>query len=125
MDGPGLSSHAEKNLALWEAASDSYEERHAAVLSGDQALAWGVWRIPETELKVLGDVRGKDVLELGCGAARWSIALAGKGARPVGLDLSPRQLSHARRLMAKAGVEFPLIERSAEQVPLPDASFDR
>ena len=32
--------------------------------------------------------RGRDILELGCGAAQWSIALARAGARPVGLDLS-------------------------------------
>ena len=42
----------------------------------------------------------------------------------VGLDLSDRQLEHARRLMAEAGLEFPLIHASAEAVPLPDASFD-
>jgi SAM-dependent methyltransferase len=69
-------------------------------------------------------VRDKDVLELGCGAAQWSIALAKRGARPVGLDLSPRQLEHARGAMAEAGVEFPLVEASAEDVPLDDASFD-
>ena len=68
--------------------------------------------------------RGKDVLEFGCGAAQWSIALAKRGARPVGLDLSDRQLEHARRLMAEAGVDFPLVHASAESVPLPDASFD-
>jgi ubiquinone/menaquinone biosynthesis C-methylase UbiE len=73
---------------------------------------------------VLGDVRGKDVLELGCGAAQWSIALAGLGARCVGLDNSERQLEHARRAMAAAGVAFPLVHASAEDVPLPDASFD-
>ena len=73
---------------------------------------------------VLGDVAGKDVLEFGCGAAQWSIALAKAGARPVGLDISARQLEHARRLMAEAGVDFPLVEASAEDVPLPDASFD-
>jgi SAM-dependent methyltransferase len=73
---------------------------------------------------VLGDVSGKDVLELGCGAAQWSISLAGLGARPVGLDLSPRQLEHAREAMAEAGVEFPLIEASAEDVPVDDESFD-
>ena len=67
---------------------------------------------------------GKDVLEFGCGAAQWSIGLARRGARPVGLDLSDRQLEHARRLMAEAGVDFPLIHASAEAVPLPDASFD-
>ena len=87
-------------------------------------LAWGTSQIPEAELRILGDVAGKDVLELGCGAAQWSIALARAGARPVGLDLSARQLEHARRLMAEAGVDFPLIHASAEAVPLPDASFD-
>lgn len=73
---------------------------------------------------MLGDVRDKDILEFGCGAAQWSIALAKAGARPVGLDLSDRQLEHARTLMAEAGVEFPLVHASAEAVPLPDASFD-
>ncbi|MGD9889998.1 MAG: class I SAM-dependent methyltransferase, partial [Dehalococcoidia bacterium] len=77
-----------------------------------------------SELQILGDVAGKDVLEFGCGAAQWSILLALRGARPVGLDNSERQLDHARELMAAAGVNFPLIHGSAEQVPLPDASFD-
>ena len=81
-------------------------------------------RSPNRSCSVLGDVAGKDILEFGCGAAQWSIALAKRGARPVGLDLSARQLEHARRLMAEAGVDFPLVEASAEAVPLPDASFD-
>src|SRR5579863_7946261 len=119
-----LTNHARKNKAMWDAGSDEYEQRHAASLEGQQALSWGLWRIPEAELHILGDVAGKDILEFGCGAARWSIALAQMGARPVGLDLSTRQLQHARRLMDEAGVEFPLIEASAEDVPLPDASFD-
>ncbi len=83
-----------------------------------------MWQIPEAELEVLGDVAGKDLLELGCGAAQWSISLAKLGARPTGLDLSPRQLEHARQAMADAGVDFPLVEASAEDVPLDDESFD-
>ena len=119
-----LSEHARKNRAMWEVTSDSYEERHAASLAGQNAMAWGLWRVPEAELRIFSEVAGKDMLELGCGAARWSIELARLGARPVGLDLSSRQLQHARRLMAEAGVDFPLIEASAENMPLPDASFD-
>ena len=119
-----ISEHARKNRAMWEASSDEYEQRHATALSGEKAMAWGLWRIPEAELHILGAVVGKDILEFGCGAARWSIALAALGARPIGLDVSSRQLQHARRLMAEAGVDFPLIEASAESVPLPDASFD-
>lgn len=121
---PNLPDHARKNRAMWEATSDTYEERHAKAIGGKNALAWGLWRIPEADLHVLGDVAGKDILEFGCGAARWSIALAGLGARPVGIDISARQLQHARRLMDEAGLDFPLIEASAEAVPLPDASFD-
>ncbi len=119
-----LSAHERRNQAMWEKTSDSYEQRHAASLAGRNVMAWGLWRIPEAELHVLGEVAQKDILEFGCGAARWSIALAGLGARPVGLDLSHRQLQHARRLMDEAGVDFPLIEASAEHVPLPAASFD-
>ena len=119
-----LSEHERKNRAMWEMSSDDYEQRHALALSGEQAMAWGLWRIPEAELQILGEVKGKDILEFGCGAARWSIALAACGARPVGLDISARQLEHARRLQDAMDVHFPLIEASAERVPLPDASFD-
>src|SRR6266487_4720730 len=107
-----LPEHVRRNKAMWEATSDAYEQRHAQSLEDKGAMAWGLWRIPEAELNVLGDVAGKDILEFGCGAARWSIALARLGARRVGLDLSSQQLAHARRLMAEAGVDFPLVEAS-------------
>lgn len=117
------SDEALRNRAFWDRRSDEYQERHREFI-GRQEPRWGVWQIPESELDVLGDVSGKDVLELGCGAAQWSILLARLGARPVGLDNSARQLEHARRLMAEAGVDFPLVHSSAEEVPLPDESFD-
>jgi SAM-dependent methyltransferase len=121
---PGLTEHEARNRASWDAYSDEYQAKHGGQLAASGGLAWGTAQIPESELQVLGDVAGKDILELGCGAAQWSIALAQRGARPVGLDLSERQLEHARRLMAEAGVDFPLVHGSAESVPLPDASFD-
>jgi SAM-dependent methyltransferase len=108
---------------LWDRTSDEYQERHREFINASEPR-WGVWQIPEAELQVLGAVIGKDVLELGCGAAQWSILLAKEGARVVGLDNSAQQLEHARRRMAEAGVEFPLVHASAEDVPLPDASFD-
>ena len=96
-----LSADAAKNRAFWDGLSDEYQQRHADTLRG---AAWGTWQIPEAELQVLGDVRDKDVLELGCGAARFSIALARLGARCVGLDNSKT----ARREEAQAGVTFTL-----------------
>jgi len=123
-DVPALTEHAARNRASWDAYSDEYQARHGDQLAGSGGLAWGTTQIPEAELRVLGDVADKDILEFGCGAAQWSIALAQLGARPVGLDLSERQLDHARQLMAEAGVAFPLVHASAEAVPMPDASFD-
>jgi ubiquinone/menaquinone biosynthesis C-methylase UbiE len=118
-----LSRDASKNREYWDRYSDEYQAAHGTALSSE-AMAWGVWRVPESDLRVLGRVQGKDVLELGCGAAQWSVALALVGARPVGLDNSKRQLAHARRSMSEAGVDFPLVYASAERIPLPDRSFD-
>jgi SAM-dependent methyltransferase len=123
-DRAALTAHVAKNRAHWERESDAYQERHGPQLAEKEGLAWGVWQVPEAELNVLGDVSGLDVLELGCGAAQWSISLAELGARPVGLDVSPRQLEHARRAQTEKGMEFPLVEASAEDVPLVDDGFD-
>jgi ubiquinone/menaquinone biosynthesis C-methylase UbiE len=115
--------HERHNREFWDADADAYQDAHGAALTG-QPRAWGVWRIPDADLAVLGDVRGRDVLEYGCGAAQWSIALARDGARPVGLDQSRVQLRHARRGMRAAQVTFPLVAASAEHTPFRDASFD-
>ena len=83
-----------------------------------------MWQVPESELRVLPDVDGQDVIELGCGTAYWSAWLARRGARVTGIDNSARQLETARQLQREHGLEFPLLHGSAEAVPLPDASFD-
>ncbi len=111
------------NRAFWDADADDYQAVHGAELAA-AALGWGVWRIPEAELHVLGDITGRDMLELGCGAAQWSAALAEAGARPVGLDLSAVQLVHARRHQATREVQFPLVQASGAAAPFAAGSFD-
>lgn len=115
--------HVRKNRQRWDLESDDYQRTHGRTLKRT-AKAWGVWRVPERELRVLGDVRGGDLLELGCGAAQWSIALARDGARPVGLDVSGEQLSHARRAARRARVRLRLVQASAEEIPFRDERFD-
>src|SRR6185503_497096 len=119
---PSLSDF-EQNRAFWDSHSDEYQETHHEHI-GRPEPRWGMWQLPESELQILGDVAGKDVLELGCGAAQWSILLAGLGARPVGVDNSARQLEHAHEALAAAGLDFPLIYAAAEDIPFPDGSFD-
>jgi SAM-dependent methyltransferase len=67
---------------------------------------------------------GLDVIELGCGTGYVSAWLARRGARPVGIDNSEAQLETARRFQREFGLEFPLLHGNAEEVPLPDQSFD-
>jgi SAM-dependent methyltransferase len=78
----------------------------------------------ESQLDLLGDVSGLDVVELGCGTAYFSAWLARRGARVVGVDPTPAQLETARRMQRETGIEFPLIQAPGENVPLADSSFD-
>jgi SAM-dependent methyltransferase len=112
------------NRAEWDAYSREYQLRHAADLSGGRAAAWGIWRVPEDELHVLGDVEGKDVLEFGCGGAQWAIEIARRGGRSFGLDVSRNQLEHASELIRSAGASVPLVQASGDATPFADASFD-
>ena len=113
-----------RNRDLWTRTNAEYTDREAARQWAQEEITWGVWGVPERELRVLPDVAGMDVLELGCGTAYVSAWLARRGARVVGLDVTSAQLETARRCQAEHGLEFPLIEASAEDVPLGDASFD-
>jgi ubiquinone/menaquinone biosynthesis C-methylase UbiE len=62
----------------------------------------------EAELHLLGDLRGKRVLELGCGAGQCSIAFAKQGATAIGVDFSAEQLAYGRRLSEEEDVKVEL-----------------
>ena len=120
---PDLPDHVGRNRAAWDAWAARYEAPGERAWASDEP-SWGVFSVPESKLHALPDVDGLDTIELGCGTAYVSAWLARRGARPVGIDNSARQLETARRLQRQHGIEFPLIHGNAEQVPLPDASFD-
>jgi SAM-dependent methyltransferase len=115
---------AARNAALWTQTNAEYTNDSAATNWSLEEISWGIWAVDESELHVLGDVAGLDVVELGCGTAYFSAWLAKRGARPVGVDVTPAQLETARRLMAETGIEFPLVEADAAATGLPDASAD-
>jgi SAM-dependent methyltransferase len=112
------------NRENWTRANAEYTDASAAASWAKDAVNWGMFGVPESEVQALGDVSGLDVVELGCGTAYVSAWLAKLGARPVGVDPTPAQLETARRMQRETGIEFPLVEAPGEDVPLPDASFD-
>lgn len=87
------------NRAGWDAVSAAYQERLGWF---SDRLAWGI-RCPfEDELNLLGDVRGRHVLVLGCGGGQDMVALAKMGAGKVtGVDVSTTQLEHARDVLLR------------------------
>jgi SAM-dependent methyltransferase len=123
MSDADLPEHVRLNRAHWDRLSVEYAGRGRRNWASD-APTWGIWAIPERDLRVVPDVAGKDVIELGCGTAYWSAWLARRGARVVGIDNSTKQLETASGLQREYGLSFPLLHGNAEQVPLPDASFD-
>lgn len=119
-----LSADALRNREVWTQENASYTGPNALAAWRQEEIRWGVFQVPEAEVGALPDVDGKDVVELGCGTAYFSAWLARRGARPIGVDVTPAQLETARRCQEALGLEFPLVEASAEDVPLPDAAFD-
>ncbi len=71
----------------------------------------------EDSLKLIGNVRGKKVLELGCGGAQCSIEFAKKGASVTAVDLSDAQLKFAKKLAGKHKVNIDFHQGSFQSVP--------
>jgi SAM-dependent methyltransferase len=119
-----LPDYVARNRELWTNTNADYTDKKAHAAWTAEDITWGVFGVREEDIGILGVVEGLDIVELGCGTAYFSAWLARRGARPVGVDVTPAQLDTARRIMVETGIDFPLVEASAEDVPLPDASFD-
>jgi SAM-dependent methyltransferase len=76
--------------------------------------------------QLLGDLRGKSVLELGCGEGEDAVLLAKLGARVTGLDVSAGAVELARKRAALDGVSdrTDFIAAQLSEVKLPPRSFD-
>jgi SAM-dependent methyltransferase len=119
-----LPEYVARNRRVWDGYAAEYVEAGERNWALDEP-SWGIWGVPEAELHLLPDnLAGRDAIELGCGTAYVGAWLARRGARVTGIDNSPAQLETARRLQDQHDLHFPLLLGFAEQVPLPDASFD-
>lgn len=80
----------------------------------------------EEELHLLGDLRGKRILEIGCGTGASLLYLAERGAAELwGIDLSQAQLLLATQVLQEKGYTSHLFHSPMEENPgLPEAFFD-
>jgi SAM-dependent methyltransferase len=115
--------HVLRNRAAWDGFAEEYVEPGHRAWASDEPT-WGIWGVPESDIGMLEGVEGLDAVELGCGTAYVSAWLARRGARPIGLDNSPKQLETARRFQDEFDLRFPLVHGDAEHAPFADESFD-
>lgn len=118
-----ISEDSIKNRKAWDAYGDEYNKRHNEQIDRSD-FYWGYWSIPEKKVNALGDIRGKKILELGCGAAFQSIAIKRQGGFPVAIDNSLKMLEYAKNNQVKYEMEFPLIHCSGENLDLESDQFD-
>lgn len=120
---------AAASRSWWDSEAISYYAEHRDVL-GDRELMWGPEGVYESQLGLLGDVQGRDVLEFGAGAAQGSRWCATQGARVVATDISARMLGQGRRLDHRTGEGTPpasptaYVQCDAARLPFAPESFD-
>jgi ubiquinone/menaquinone biosynthesis C-methylase UbiE len=119
-----LPEHVQRNRSAWDDMANDYAVSAPKAWARDEPT-WGEYNIPEADIHALPeDVSGMDVIDLGCGTGYFSAWMARKGAKPVGIDNSPKQLETARRMQEQFGIDFPLHLGNAEELPFADTSFD-
>lgn len=107
---------AEANRAHWDDDAERYHAEHASYLDG---FHWCPEMVSEREARLLGDVTGQRILEVGCGSAPCSTWLATRGpALATGFDISINMLRRAGTTDAK------LVQADAQDLPYADESFD-
>ena len=109
----------------WDAEAENYHAEHGAFL-GDHELIWGPEGRHESELRLLGDLRGARVLEVGAGAGQGARWCARQGAEAVASDLSGSMLGVGARIqegMPRAR-RAALVQCDGTRLPFADAAFD-
>lgn len=102
----------------WESASKNYQEQSKIPID----IHYGPGSPNEKHLKLLGNLKGKQVLEIGCGGAQCGIAIAKKGARVTGIDISVEQLKFAENLAKKNKVNIKLMRGTYQDLSRIDSN---
>lgn len=111
------------NRAWWDADAATYQDEHGDFL-GDVDFVWCPEGLREAEAGILGPLRDRRVLEIGCGAASCARWMVTRGATVVATDLSAGMLAQATAGGARSGLAPPLVQCDALDLPFPDAHFD-
>jgi len=103
----------EKEVKKWWEENAKYFQEKINIGAGAE---YGPGAPNEKHLKLLGNLKGKEILEIGCGGAQCSVFFAKQGAKVTGIDISKEQLKFARKLIEKNKVKVDLIQGSFQDL---------
>ena len=121
MPKPADRFDAQSVRASWEHAADAYAAGQA---SGRDYYRYDFFG--PAQVALCGEVRGRRLLDVGCGNGYFSREMARRGARVTGIDISPRMIDHAKRQESAAplGIEYRVLDAAALAAFFPRQSFD-
>ncbi|MFD7157122.1 class I SAM-dependent methyltransferase [Kribbella sp. NPDC059898] len=109
--------------AYWNEVAEEYLAEHGEFL-GEDRFVWSPEGVDEADARLLGAVRGRRVLEVGCGAAQCARWLVTQGADVAAFDISVEQLRIAKTLDERTGTAVRTVAADAVALPYRDAAFD-
>ncbi|WP_029089131.1 class I SAM-dependent methyltransferase [Brevibacterium album] len=116
------------NRSYWDGSAEEYLAEHGSFL-GASEFVWCPEGVREDDIGLLGDITGRQVLDVGCGAGQCTRWLAEHGATATGVDLSSGMLEQASRLsrenpLREGSVPPTFLQADARSLPFPSGSFD-
>ena len=106
----------------WDKIAEHYNNRYE--ISCD-VVHYGPLCPGEDKLRLLGDIKGKKVIDLGCGGGQNAVALAKPGAEVTAVDLSTEQINRAEMLASDHGVSVHFKQADISSMPFIESrSFD-
>jgi SAM-dependent methyltransferase len=105
-----------------------HDEWASSVATGQVAVeaAFESLTAPENRflLGLMGDLRGRRLLDLGSGLGESATYFAMRGAQVTATDISPRMCDLARETARAHGVEIEAIATPVERLDVPPAAYD-
>ena len=101
----------------WDYAADAYAKGQAEGRDYYRLEFFGPYQIA-----MCGDVKGRALLDVGCGSGYFSRAMAERGATVTGIDLSPRMIEHAKE--AGGPITYEVLDAARIDARFPTDSFD-
>ncbi|APY86656.1 class I SAM-dependent methyltransferase [Streptomyces alfalfae] len=109
------------NERYWDSNSELYHDAHPEHFDAERHPSWGIWHLPESDLKIFTDdlPAGSRIIDLGCGIGHDTTGFARAGYEAYGVELSSGQLS---RSLDDGAAGF--VQAAAERLPFRPGVFD-